>query len=250
MFSNLIKGIRGWRELGLFEKVHWPRARMIFADVPLDYDIAKEWVPFPLTLSRSDPATIFFAHYPQTVWGAPYYEAAILLNTKLFGIFPVLHNVWMIVDDDQHLIQGRELGGCPKKMGVFRFEEKDGKFFGNMVRRGAEVFRVEGTIGNVLSKPIPGSSRRWWVNARHWMSFLPGHLLLFKVNEKVHQANAMDLKVTITPSQFDPLSPVTGPVTNASIRTCDMWMPKFPLPLRIWPVGPGFIGKMIRLRNY
>lgn len=42
----------------------------------------------------------------------------------------------------------------------------------------------------------------------------PGHLLLFRVfrvEEKVHQANAIDLNVTINPSQFDRLSLITGP---------------------------------------
>ncbi|MFI4939716.1 MAG: acetoacetate decarboxylase family protein [Burkholderiales bacterium] len=251
MFSNMIKGIKAWKDQGLLRKgPWWKNARMVFADVPVEYDVVKEWVPFPLRLAKPAMATVFFAHYPECIFGDPYYEVGLMLHVRLFGIFPkMLHCSWMLVDDDLHLINGRELLGYPKKMATFQFEEKDGKFFGAAFRRGSEVFRIEGTIGKPLKNPKPGAGQ-WWVNLRCLLTLVfPGQLIMFKPIETVHEANEMNLTVTLTPSWNDPLCRVTGLATNASIRTCDMAGNLLIPPLVIWLVNPFFQARLMHLRT-
>ncbi len=251
MNSNIRSGYQEWRRLGMQLRPgifnFWTKARMVFAEVPVDENVVREWLPFPLRLARPATATVFIADYPQTTFGSVYHEAAILLHVKFFGI-PLVYCPWMIVDDDRALILGREMLGYPKKMGRFRFEESHGKFLGTVERNGKEVFRIEGGIGPApLASPAPGIGR-WAVNLRCLLSLLPGHLLLFRPRETVHQAAPMDARVTLTTADDDPIGIVTGAARNATIRTCDIGTKAFPPPLRVWPVGPFFIAKLMRLR--
>ncbi|MBN9340381.1 MAG: hypothetical protein ABT02_07905 [Comamonadaceae bacterium SCN 68-20] len=250
MFSNIAKGLRALRRYGVLQKgPWWTNARMVFADVPLEYEVVKEWVPFPLTIPKQPVATVFMAHYPHCAFGVPYLEVGVMVQVKLFGIFPMLHCPWMLVDDDLHLINGRELLGYPKKMAQMEFEEKDGRFVGSATRRGQEVFRIEGTIGKSLTNPRPGAGQ-WWINMRHMLTFFPGHLVAFRPQETVHHANEMpDIKVTFSPSEFDPIGHVTGPARHGSIRTCDFTGNITLPPLRVWPVGPFFQSKLLPLRT-
>lgn len=248
MFGNIMRGIRAWQRHGARLKgAYWTNARMVFADLPVDPAVVKPWLPFPLRLSDPARVTFFIAHYPECVWGEPYHEVGLLVNVKLFGIFPMVHCAWMLVDDDTHLINGREMLGYPKKMAAIRFEEKDGKIFGTATRRGKEICRVEGVIGRPLDAPPPGIGR-WSINARHLLTFTPGHLVMFLPKElKTHAANAIDLKVTLTPTESDPICRVIGPAENATIRTCDIGSAPVP-PIRIWPVGPFFQATLMQLR--
>jgi Acetoacetate decarboxylase (ADC) len=235
------------RALGLGRPSFWQDARMVFAEVPVDYDKVKNWVPFPLRLERPAKASVFIADYPKTSFGSVYREAAIMLHVRLFGLIPMVHCPWMIVDDDRALILGRELLGYPKKMGIFRFEERDGRFFGSVTRHGEEVFRIEGEIGAPLAAPPPGIGR-WQANIRSLLASFFAHLLIFRPRETVHRANAMNARVTLKSAPEDPIDIMAGPAGTATIRTCDIGGGAVPLLLRIWPVGPVFVARLMRLR--
>lgn len=248
MYRNISRGISEWREFGLFgDRELWENARMVFADVPVDEETVRDWVPLPLQLAKPARASVFIADYPETSFGCVYREAALLLHVRLFGVIPAVYCPWMVVDDDRAMILGRELLGYPKKMAKFRFEEKNGKFLGTVRRKGVEVLRMEGSIGAEVDDPPPGIGRRT-INARHLLGAAPGHLLAFRPRETVHSANDMNLKVTLSSSPEDPIGVATGEAENATIRTCDIGANFLLPPLRIWPVGPGFQAKLMRLR--
>lgn len=247
MTSKIRNTMAELRALGLGGPSFWQDARMVFAEVPVDYDKVKEWVPFPLRLERPARASVFIADYPKTSFGSVYREAAIMLHVRLFGLFPMVHCPWMIVDDDRALILGRELLGYPKKMGFFRFEERDGHFFGSVTRHGEEVFRIEGEIGVPITAPPPGIGR-WQANIRSLLASLFAHLLIFRPRETVHDANAMNANVMLKSAPEDPIGIMVGPAGNATIRTCDIGGGVMPLPFRIWPVGPFFVSQLMRLR--
>ncbi len=250
MFSNIAKGLRAWRRHGVLHKSPWwINARMVFADVPVEREVVKEWVPFPLTIPKQPIATVFVAHYPECVFGNPYHEVGLMIQVKLFGLFPMLHCPWMLVDDDLHLINGRELLGYPKKMAKIEYTEDGERFVGTAWRRGQEVFHIEGSIGKPLSRPRPGAGQ-WWINMRHLLTFFPGHLVMFRPEETVHHANEVpDIRVTLSPSEFDPIGHTTGPAFHGSIRTCDMGGSLTKPPIRIWPVGPFFQAKLAPFRT-
>lgn len=248
MLGNLVKGYREWKELGLFsEHELWENARMVFAEVPVDEDQVRGWVPAPLMLETPARATVFIADYPETTFGCVYREAALLLHVRLFGVIPAVYCPWMVVDDDRAMILGREMLGYPKKMARFRFEEKNGKFLGTVKRKGAEVLRMQGTIGEKIDNPPPGIGQRA-INSRHLLGLGAGHLLAFRPRETVHEANNVDLRVTLSSSPDDPVGVATGEAVNATIRTCDIGANLLVPPVRIWPVGPGFQARLMRLR--
>ncbi len=252
MFKNLRNALREWQDLGLRLRLpgspFWTQARMAWAELPIDAERVRDWLPFPLRLAQPATASVFIADYPQTSFGSVYHEAAILLDVTLFG-WHLQYCPWMIVDDDSALILGREMLGYPKKMGVFRFEERDGRFFGSVERGGEEVFRLQGRISARSLPHPPLGIGRWQVNLRGLIGLLPAHLLLFRPQETVHAAQALDeVEVTLTAGADDPIDIAAGAARRASLRTCDIGGGILPPPLRLFPVGPFLLSSLTRLR--
>lgn len=246
MLDRIQRSIRNVRDLGFGRSDIWTNARMVFADVPVDPSAARGWLPFPLRLSSAARATVFIANYPETTFGSVYREAAVLLHVRLFGA-PMVFCPWMVVDDDRALILGRELLGYPKKMAEIRFVQSNGKFEGSVRRKGAEVMRIDGTVGAIDPSPAPGIGRRS-VNVRSLMSFVPGHLLVFHPLETVHECRQLAAHVTLTSSKDDPIGIATGEAIRASIRTADIGSSVLRLPLRVFPVAPTFSLSQLDLR--
>jgi acetoacetate decarboxylase len=246
MLKRIRQSVRSVVGLGLGRRNIWSNARMVFADVPVDASAALDWLPWPLELGSPARASVFIADYPETTFGSVYREAALLLHVRLFGSAMVFCP-WMVVDDDRALILGRELLGYPKKMAEISFSEIDGRFSGAVVRRGVEVLRIEGVAGAIEPAPPPGIGRRA-VNLRSLISFLPGHLLVFRPRETVHVCHRLEARVTLRSSPEDPIGIATGSATNATIRSCDIGAPAIPPPLRIWPVAAPFHLSQLELR--
>jgi acetoacetate decarboxylase len=248
MANRYVDGLRTLISLGLGRKNMWDHARMVFCEIPVDANTVKHWLPFPLRLAKPAKATLFIADYPKTSFGCVYREAAILLHAKLFGIFPVLHCSWMVVDCDQALIWGREMLGYPKKMAKIEFEERDGQFIGSVSRRGHEVMRFNGVIGEDCVDPPPGIGRMQ-VNIRGHIGVMPGHLLTVRPVETIHTAQHMTVQVELHNAPNDPIGIASGKATDASIRTCDIGGGLVPPPMRIWPVGQSFLLRLSHLRT-
>jgi acetoacetate decarboxylase len=218
----------------------------VFADVPVDADQVRGWLPAPLRLASPARATVFIADYPETTFGSVYREAAVLLHVRMLGV-PMVFCPWMVVDDDRALILGRELLGYPKKLAEIRFAEDGGRVAGSVTRRGVEVMRIEGAIGLPEPSPPPGIGRRA-VNLRSLMSFLPGHLLVFRPRETIHACHRVDAQVALRSAPDDPIGIAAGPAIAATIRTCDIGSSPVALPLRAFPVGPTFALAQLPLR--
>lgn len=252
MLDHITKGLREWTRLGLKPELKgstfWTNARMVWARIPVNEEVVRDWLPFPLKLRRPATASVFIADYPETSFGSVYREAAILLEVTLFGI-PMKFCPWMVVDDDSALILGREMLGYPKKMATFRFEEKDGRFLGAVSRGGTEVMRIEGRLTPAELAAPPLGIHGWAVNLRNTLSFLPAHLLVFHPRETVHSARALaDVQVTLASSADDPIGIATGAASDATIRTCDIGAAIFPPPLRVFPVSGFFLARHMSLR--
>jgi acetoacetate decarboxylase len=99
----------------------------------------------PRPLKPAEPiALVFVARYPETNFGSVYNEGALFVLASFRG-----RRGWyclsMPVDDDNALIGGREFYGFPKKLGEITLERKGGVVSGRVVRRGAEILRIEST---------------------------------------------------------------------------------------------------------
>lgn len=247
MFGTLRSAFREWRDLGVGKKYFWHDARMVFAEVPVDADAVRDWLPFGVTLAQPARATVFIADYGEMTFAPPYQEAALLLHVKLFGVIPAVYCPWMVLNNDRALILGREMLGLPKKIADVSFREKGGKFTGSVTRHGVELMRIEGKTGRAVKKPAPGLGQRT-VTVRSMLNLLvPAHLLMFHPKETVHRCHALSaVKVTLRSGEDDPVGVASGAATSASIRTCDIG-PGL-LPVRVLPVNPLFAAHQMKLR--
>lgn len=251
MFSRFLGGIREFRSLGAGEEYSWKNGRMAIVDLPVDEDLAREWLSPALRLAKPARIRVFVAYYPETSFGSAYHEAAVFIHTKLFGIFPAAHCPWMLVDDDTALILGREMLGYPKKMGTVTMAEEDGVFTASAARRGVEVIRMSGRIGAPVAGRPPAVGGMV-VNMRSLINVIfPGHLLAWRFKERVHECRVLeDFEVTLTSSETDPVGIATSsrPAEPPTIRTCDLGFGKLPWVLRVWLVNPMLINHLTRLR--
>lgn len=250
MSSRILQGIKSLIGIGGGKEHSWLNGRVIIADIPVDADQAKQWLPFALRLSSPAKASVFFAYYPETTFCPAYHEAAILLHVRLFGIFPAVHCPWMLVDDDTALILGREMLGYPKKMGQVTISEDGNQLDITASRRGVELMRLSASIGaSVMAAPPPGVGQLI-VNMRGLIStVMPAHLIAFRFKEKVHQCNTLEnINVRLFSSECDPVNIATGPAESGHIRTCSFGFGKVPWAIRVWLVNPMLISFLMRLR--
>lgn len=247
MWETLRSGIREWRALGVGEKHLWTNARMLFAQVPVDADAVRDWLPFGLTLAEPARATVFIGDYPHTAFAPHYQEAALLLHVKLFGVIPVVYCPWMVLNNDRAMILGREMLGLPKKLALVSFSERRGKISGSVVRHGVELLRIEGRVGKTVETPLPGLGQAV-VGLRGLLNvLLPAHLLLFHPRETVHDCHALtQASVVLRSGEDDPVGIATGQASDITVRTCDIGAGL--LPLRVFPVSPLFLAHAMKLR--
>lgn len=247
MWETLRSGIREWRALGVGEKHLWRDARMLFAQVPVDADAVRDWLPFGLTLAEPARATVFIGDYPHTTFAPHYQEAALLLHARLFGVIPVVFCPWMVLNNDRAMILGREMLGLPKKLALVSFSERRGKITGSVVRHGVELLRIEGRVAGAVEKPKPGLGQAV-VGLRGLLNvLLPAHLLLFHPRETVHDCHALtQASVVLRSGEDDPVGIAAGPASDITVRTCDIGAGL--LPLRVFPVSPLFLAHAMKLR--
>lgn len=195
------------RRMLLQRRWTWARADITLADVSVDAEVARRWLPPALALPAAAAATVFVADYPDTAMGFSYREAGVLLHARLRGA-PVLHCAWMVVDDDTALILGRELLGFPKKLAAIDLDFAGPSARASVVRRGVEVLaleaRIEGApvdrVGDPRAFPHP------IVNVRGVPGAAPSLLVGMAPNERCHESRPMRVAIGSRRSACDPIA--------------------------------------------
>lgn len=193
----------------------WQDALVLWAEVPCDRGAAAAVLPPGMKLADPPTATVFVADYPFTTFGSVYREAAVLLHCE-DGKGPHLHCPWMVVDDDTALILGRELLGFPKKMAEISLEIHEGRAVGTVVRKGAELIRLEGVPTEDESDP-PALFDRRFVNV---IGSIVGGMSLVEIaaaGERYHSCRRGNGKVILGDSDRDAIGALV-PATDATVR--------------------------------
>jgi acetoacetate decarboxylase len=222
-------------------------AHYLVADVEVDARAAARWVPRPLKLAEPALASVFTAWFPFTTFGSTYREAGVLLQVRHHGR-PAVFCPWMIVDDDVALILGRELLGYPKKLGEISFDIQDDRIRGVARRRGAELIRMEGRLGERLAEPPPmlGRPHR---NVRSSMGLAVPKVLAFTPREHPLEVRRAALDVRFGSSSRDPLSELGfGEVKAAYLHRVNLGAGGLPLPCA--PVSPLWMLRQWLLRAH
>jgi acetoacetate decarboxylase len=207
----------------------YENAQYLSAEMEIDADRAKRWIPAPLRLARPARATVFTSFFPHNTFGSVYHEAGIFLHVE-HRKKRALYTPWIIVDDDVALILGRELLGFPKKMGTIETRFDGDRVMGIASRRGAELIRMEGTLKESLANPPPFLGRRHR-NIRASMGIALPKILDFTPREEPIEVRRAELQVTVGGSDRDPLSELGfGRVVDGHLHRVNLAAGGLPLP--------------------
>jgi len=224
----------------------WDNARFILADVPLHPDRVRKALPAMLKPANPPMATLFIVDYTKTSFTVPYHEAALLIHVNhLFG--PGLHCHTMTVDDDTALIYGRELLGYPKKLAKFEWKEEGDRVFGSYARRGVTVLSMAGTKGERQPSPRPVFDVKTYNVAGPGSLFVLNPIWMLRPREVIRESYAMDVKVKIEPSEWDPISDlVVGEPRNGRFVVLDIVKSRYNLIAGL--AGPKFLANNFNIR--
>lgn len=238
--TSLIDLLSNFVALMRFKVKLWENAKFVLIDLPLNREAAKKLLPLGMRLTDPARATFFIADYTKTAFTIPYRECALLLHVhNLIGGIGV-HCPWMIVDDDTAMIYGRELLGYPKKMGTFRFDEKDGRISAGLTRRGVEVLSVEALKQTDEKNPGPvlGIKTFNFGGLGQMSAFSP--LVLFKPGETIHESYTAEAELRIEDSPYDPIKGLIADYRNpmpARISRIDIYGSRYMLPVGLSGAG-------------
>jgi acetoacetate decarboxylase len=222
-----------WRRLGTMlapGDFVYRNAHYLVADMAIDARAARRWVPSPLRLLSPARASIFTAYFPTTTFGSVYCEAGLFLHVEHCRTQAVF-SPWMLVDDDVALIMGRELLGYPKKLGNITFQIDGDHICGVAQRRGSELLRMEGTLGERVANPPPmlGRPHR---NVRSSLGLAVPKLIAFTPHEVPIEVRRADIKVTVSGSERDPLAELGfGEVISAYLHRVNLGGRGVPVPV-------------------
>jgi acetoacetate decarboxylase len=220
-------------------------AHYLVAEMDVDAHAARRWLPWPLRLASPATASIFTAWFPQTSFGSVYREAGLFLHVEHLGR-PAVFSPWMLVDDDVALILGRELLGYPKKLGTIVFEIEGERIAGSAERRGSELLRMEGTLGERLEDAPPMLARPHR-NVRSSLGLALPKLIAFTPRERAIEVRRAHVQVTVGGSERDPLHELGfGAVRCARLHRVDLAAALPPLPVSA--VSPLWLLQQLLLR--
>jgi acetoacetate decarboxylase len=205
-------------------------AHYLAAEMEVDAEAARRWLPRPLRLASPARATVFVAWFPHTSFGSVYSEAGLFLHLEHRHRGAVF-SPWMIVDDDVALILGRELLGYPKKMGSIALSIDGDRVSGVASRRGVELIRMEGRLDEREDDPPPmlGRPHR---NVRSTMGLSVPKIIAFTPREQAIEVRRAELRVTVGGSERDPLASLGfGSVLSARIHRVNLGAAFPPLPV-------------------
>lgn len=227
--------------------IMWEKAHLLLADVPLDKQAVKKILPLGLWPSDPPLATLFLINYPKVAYPLfPYKEAIMMVHVRtLLG--RGVHCCWIIVDDDTALVLGREMLGCPKKIGDFVFDDKKETINASITRRGITVMEMTAVRGARETAPQPVFSRKTfnYGGLGQFMSFSPVWMLRGK--EVIKESYQADIQLTLNDSDHDPISRlVAGKPRNGRIVIMDI--PGGGYMLLFGFAGPFLFGRTFNMR--
>ena len=224
----------------------WVNASILAIEMAVDAKATSSWLPGGMKLLEPARATVFVADYPElTIDVDPYHEVALLLHVR-FGWMRGVFNPWILVDDDSAMLLGREALGCPKKMGEISLTVEGGSVKASVARKGTQLLEVSGTLKGPDSDPPPFFDRHW-ITVWGLMGLTVQKLLRWRAEEEIHEAQKVDLTLSVNGSAKDPLHELKlGEVLEARLYRMNFARTQSKaMPIPIFPVSPRFM-----LRNY
>jgi acetoacetate decarboxylase len=157
-------------------------AEMLLASFQTEPSAIARILPSPLRPTSQPTGFAFVARYPQTNFGSVYHEGALLVRAR-FGSEVGLYCLAMPATDEMAMVYGRERYGYPKKMAEsISLEDTGSHILGRVVRKGAEILRIEfepnamadpGDPGIVAREALDSDGRPCWEAVAFLFKFFP-----------------------------------------------------------------------------
>jgi len=232
-------------------------AEMLMAAFQTEPSAIAKILPRPLRPTAQPIAFAFVARYPQTNFGSSYHEGALLVQARLGGEVG-LYCLAMPVNEDMAMVYGRERYGYPKKMAdSISLEETDSHVVGRVVRKGAEILRIElqpsamaepGDSSVFAHEAVDSNGRPCWEAVAFLFKFFPSpdgkhfdylprlvrQQTLFRPRAGLRKGAG---RVVLTSTVCDPLGEVpVGPVIGCMHGFWDNTMLPGRVVRRVWNV--------------
>ena len=227
-------------------KLMYQDAHYLSATLEVDPDAMQKFLPFGVSLAKPYRADLFCAYFPDNPFSPGYLEAGLFVHVKA-GFRTGIHCPWMVVDDDNALILGRETTGYPKKMAELSWQHDGDVITAGAERRGARLVEMVARIGDA----VPDKPHFLGRPHRNVASLLGLHLpvlLAFTPREEVIEVRDVALDLKVGGSDRDPLHEMgLGPIVAARLHRVNLAAGLIP-PLPIKPISPLFIARRLNLR--
>lgn len=221
-------------------------AHYLSATLEVDPAAMQKFLPFGVALAKPYRADLFCAWFPDNPFSPGYLEAGLFVHVKA-GFGTGIHCPWMVVDDDNALILGRETAGYPKKMAALAWEREGDVITASAERRGTRLVEMVARIGDT----VPEKPHFLGRPHRNVASLLGLHLpvlLAFTPREEVVEVREASLDLRLGGSERDPLHEMgLGPIVEARLHRVNLAAGLIP-PLPIKPISPLFIARRLNLR--
>jgi len=126
-----------------------------------------------------------------------------------------VHCCWMVVDDDTAQIYGRELLGYPKKIASITYrEEARERVTATVSRRDVEIVSLDIKIKESELPPAPVLGVKTFNTGGLGQLFAVNPIWQFTPHEFVHESYSADARLTLRPSNFDPIEDFIAAYTD------------------------------------
>lgn len=232
-------------ELGRPGEVMYTDAHYLAATLEVAPDAMRPFLPFGVSLAKPYRADLFCAWFPDNPFSPGYLEAGLFVHIKA-GCGTGIHCPWMVVDDDNALILGREVAGYPKKLAHLTWEQNGDTISASANRRGTKLVEMEATLG-----PQTEGKQRFLGRAHRNVASLLGVslpvLLAFTPKEEVIEVRDVEMDLKVDGSERDPLHQMgLGAITAARLYRVNLAAGLPPLP--ILPVSPLYLTRHLNMR--
>jgi acetoacetate decarboxylase len=206
----------------------------------------RTFLPFGVALAKPYRADLFCAWFPDNPFSPGYLEAGLFVHVKA-GFGTGIHCPWMVVDDDNALILGRESLGYPKKYADLTWNQDGDVITATANRRGAALIEMTATLGDTMPDK-PNFLGRPHRNVASLLGLSLPVVLAFTPREDVVDVRSVKLDLKVGGSERDPLHEMgLGALRNARLHRVNLSAGLIP-PLPIKPVSPLYLAKHLNLR--
>jgi len=222
----------------------------IVVDVPLKQDAVKEILPCGFKMGSWNNPKIYIVNWGQTKFSHNSYN-------ETFLAIPIITPwgtkgatcPWIVVDQDQALISGRNFLACPKKLAEISVQEKGDSVSARVTRRGVPVISIEAQKKELEKDPEFLMGMRVYEPGGLAQMFFLNFVWTYNFKEIILESYTAEGSLVLEDSLYDPIKSLIADFRNPlPMRIAKVDMTGFTIPLPVWFAGARWFANTYDLR--